>query len=149
MWSRAVWRQRPELEPTEWRSSGDRPRVLIEHHDSTIGVAVGNLLTEEGYEVSTCGGPDDRRNHQCPLATGGDCPRADEADVVFFGLDITDEIDREVLRAWRARHGDIPVIVEMPKSRIPLYQDELEGCLTIAQPMTRETLLVAVEKALR
>ena len=149
MWSRAIWRNRPSLEPTPWRSAGNRPRVLIEHHDSTIAVAVGNLLAEEGYEVSTCGGPDDRRDHQCPLATGADCPRAGEADVVVFGLDISDEIDREVLRSWRCRHEDIPVIVEMPKSRIPLYKAELEGCLPLAQPMTRETLLAAVERALR
>lgn len=148
MWSRAVWRRRDSLEPTPWRSAGDRPRVLIEHHDSSIAVAVGNLLTEEGYEVSTCGGPDDHRDHQCPLATGSDCPRADEADVVFFGLDISDEIDREVLRAWRSRHEDIPVIVEMPKSRIPLYRDELEGCQALPRPMTRDTLLDAVERAL-
>lgn len=123
--------------------------MLIEHHDSSIGVAVGNLLAAEGYEVSTCGGPSDHRDHQCPLATGTDCPRADEADVVFFGLNITDELDREVLRAWRSRHEDIPVIVEIPRSRIPLYKDELEGCLTVAQPMTRETLLDAVQRALR
>jgi len=141
-------RRHPDLEPTAWRNAGDRPRVLIEHHDSSIGVAVGNLLVAEGYEVSTCGGPNDRRHHQCPLASGGDCDRADDADVVFFGLNIADEDDRAVLRSWREQHEEIPVIVELPVSRIPLYQAELEGCLAIPQPMTRETLLDAVERAL-
>lgn len=148
MWTRAVWRNRPDLDPTPWHSDGGRPRVLIEHHDSTIGVAVGNLLASEGYDVSTCGGPNDRRNHQCPLASGGDCPSADDADVIFFGLDISDEDDREVLRAWRSRHADIPVVVEMPLSRIPLYRDELLGCIALGQPMTRDTLLDAVQQAL-
>jgi len=141
-------RRHPDLEPTAWRNAGDRPRVLIEHHDSSIGVAVGNLLAAEGYEVSTCGGPNDRHHHKCPLANGGDCDRAADTDVVFFGLNIADEDDRAVLRSWRELHEDIPIIVELPVSRIPLYRDELEGCLAVAQPMTRETLLDAVERAL-
>lgn len=123
--------------------------MLIEHHDSSIGVAVSNLLAAEDYDVSTCGGPNDHRGHQCPLTSGADCPRAEDADVVFFGLDISDEDDREVLRAWRSRHADIPVIVEMPKARIALYAEELEGCVAIPQPMTRETLLAAVDRVLR
>lgn len=141
-------RRHPDLEPTAWRNAGDRPRVLIEHHDSSISVAVGNLLVAEGYEVSTCGGPNDHRNHKCPLANGGDCERAVDADVVFFGLNISDEDDRAVLRAWREKHEDIPVIVELPVSRIPFYQDELEGCLAVPQPITRDTLLDAVQRAL-
>jgi len=141
-------RRHPDLEPTAWRSAADRPRVLIEHHDTSIGMAVGNLLVAEGYEVSNCAGPNDRRHHTCPLAKGGDCPCAEEADVVFFGLNIADEDDREVLKAWRDRHSHIPVIVELPVSRIPLYKAELEGCLTLPQPMTRETLLDAVGRAL-
>ena len=148
-WSPVAWRRQSDLEPTPWRAAGHRPRVLIEHHDSSIGVAVGNLLVAEGYEVSNCGGPHGHKNHQCPLSTGGDCARADEADVVFFGLDISDEDDRAVLRAWRTQHADIPVIVEMPKARIPLYAAELEGCLALPQPMTRETLLDAVDRVLR
>lgn len=149
MWKKAVWRRRPDLEPTQWRSEGERPRVLIEHHDSSIGVAVSNLLAAEGYAVSTCGGPNDYHSHQCPLASGADCPRSDQADVVFFGLDISDEDDREILRSWRARHPEIPVIVELPVSRIPLYDKELEGCVAVGRPMTRETLLDAVQRALR
>ncbi|MEQ8841660.1 MAG: hypothetical protein RIB98_11815 [Acidimicrobiales bacterium] len=139
-------RHHPALQPTPWRAA-DRPRVLIEHHDWAIATAVGNLLVAEGYEVSSCGGPNDRRHHECPLARGGDCDRADEADIVFFGLNIADEDDRAVLLAWRDRHPEVPVVVELPVSRIPLYQDELEGCLTVPQPMTRETLLDAVNRA--
>lgn len=148
-WRPVAWRRRPGLEPTPWSADGYRPRVLVEHHDSSIGVAVGNLLAAEGYEVSHCGGPNGHRRHECPLSTGADCPRAEEADMVFFGLDIADEDDREVLRAWRTRHADIPVIVELPKSRIPLYAEELEGCVAVPQPMTRETLLDAVGRVLR
>lgn len=148
-WRPVARRRRSDLEPTPWRFAGHRPRVLIEHHDWSIGAAVGNLLMAEGYEVSNCAGPDGRRHHQCPLSVGEDCPRAEEADLVFFGLDISDEDDRAVLRAWRTQHPDIPVVVEVPKSRIPLYAEELEGCVALPQPMTRETLLDAVDRVLR
>lgn len=141
-------RRHPALEPTPWRAVTDRPRVLIEHHDPTIAVAVGNLLATEGYDVSTCRGPNDRRHHECPLAHGGDCDRAGEADVVFFGLNIADEDDRAVLLAWRDRHPELPVVVEIPASRVPLYQEELQGCVAVPRPMTRETLLDAMSRAL-
>ena len=141
-------RRHPDLNPTPWRSANDRTRVLIEHHDSTIAVAVGNLLVAEGYEVSTCGGPHDQPHHGCPLAQGGDCDRAVDADVVVFGLNIADEEDRAVLLAWRDRHAEIPVVVELPISRVPLYEDALEGCIVLPRPMTRETLLDAVNQAL-
>ena len=141
-------RRHPELEPSNWRNAGALPRVLVEHHDVSIGVAVGNLLEAEGYEVSNCSGPDGHRR-SCPLSLGGECDRSHDADVVFFGLNISDEDDRAVLLAWREHYRDIPVIVEMPVSRIPLYKEELEGCLAVPQPITRETLLDAVERALR
>lgn len=148
-WSPVAWHRRPGLEPTPWRTAVHRPRILIEHRDWSIGAAIGNLLAAEGYEVSNCGGPNGPQHHECPLSAGDDCPRADEADVIVFGLDISDEDDREVLLAWRTHHPDIPVIIEMPESRIPLYASELEGCVTLRQPMTRETLLDAVARVLR
>lgn len=149
MWKPATLRQHADLEPTAWPGDGLRPRVLVEHHDPTIAAAVGNLLEAEGYEVSTCSGPNERRRRQCPLATGADCPQAEHADAVVFGLDITDEDDRAVLQSWRVLHGNIPMIVELPQSRIPLYREELEGCVPIPRPMTRESLLDAVDRALR
>lgn len=141
-------RRHPPLVPSAW-TSGPGARVLIEHHDPAIGNAAGNLLAAEGFEVSTCAGPDVQRRRRCPLATGADCPNADGTDVVLFGLDISDEDDREILRAWRARHDDVAVIVEMPAARIPLYQDELDGCVALPRPMTRDSLLDAVGRALR
>ena len=122
--------------------------MLIEHHDSSIGVAVGNLLAAEGYEVAHCRGPEDRAG-RCPLVTVGTCERAAEADVVFYGLAVSDERDRDVLASLRSHFENTPVIVELPASRIPLYKKELEGCVVVPQPLTRESLLDAVEQAMR
>jgi DNA-binding NtrC family response regulator len=141
-------RRHSELEPTEWHAPDGQPRVLIEHHDSSIGVAVGNLLTAEGYAISHCRGPEARAG-KCPLVEDGVCERAEEADIVFFGLELADADDREVLRSLRTHFAGTPVIVEIPVSRIPLYEGELDGCVVVPQPLTRETLLQAVDQALR
>lgn len=138
---------RSEAEPTMWRSEHDRPRVLVEHHDANVGVAIGNLLAAEGYDVATCTGPTDRRS--CPVADGVPCPRAREADVVVFGLEVEDELDREVLVGLKASVAGTPIVVEIPPARVPLYQQELTGCVAVPRPMTRETVLNAVERALR
>ena len=141
-------RRHPELEPTDWQASDGRPRVLVEHHDSSIGVAVGNLLAAEGYGVSHCRGPEARAG-KCPLVADGVCERAEEADVVFFGLELSDADDREVLRSIRTHFAGTPVIVEVPVSRMSLYGGELDGCIVVPQPLTGETLLQAVDRALR
>ncbi len=141
-------RRHLKLEPSDWRNGNGRPRVLIEHHDSSIGVAVGNLLAAEGYEVSNCRGPEDRSG-KCPLVGVGVCERAEDADVIFYGLEVSELDDREVLKGLRAHFPDTPVIIEMPVSRIPLYEDQLEGCVIVPQPLTRDTLLKAVDRALR
>ena len=142
-------RRHPALEPSAWaESTGSRLRVLVEHHDPTIGLAIGNLLTAEGYDVSNCAGPDDRGRRRCSLTAGEGCALGSEADVIVFGLNISDEADRAILREWREGHPGIPVVVEIPTSRIPFYRDELEGCVTVPQPMTREALLVALTHAL-
>ena len=133
--------------PTAWRTDGSRPRVLIEHHDASVGVAAGNLLAAEGYEVATCTGP--MRRFPCPMVEKGRCERVDQADVVVFGFEVEDEEDRGVLAALKAQNPGVPIVIEIPPSRVPFYKDELEGCVAVPRPMTRESLLDAVERALR
>ncbi|MEZ5166093.1 MAG: hypothetical protein R2695_06235 [Acidimicrobiales bacterium] len=128
-------RRRLPLNPTTWPAAPTGPRVLIEHHDDAIASAVGNLLTEEGFVVAVCSGPDDRRT-PCPLVGFGTCQAAADADLVFYGLHVSDERDRDVLRSLRVHFEQTPVIVEMPVARIPLYRDELTGCFPVARPVT-------------
>lgn len=142
-----MWPNRTTVQPTIWRGPHDRPRILIEHHDANVGVAIGNLLASEGYEVSTCTGPSERR--PCPVADGTPCARVEEADLVLFGLEVEDEIDRQVLAGLKASVPHIPIVVEIPPTRVALYQPELENCVAVARPVTRDTLLDAVERALR
>lgn len=142
-----MWRERISVEPSTWRGTPNGPRVLIEHHDANVGLAVGNLLAAEGYEVSTCGGPFERR--PCPLSSGDRCRQTEEADVIVFGLEVEDEIDRDVLARLKTAVPDTPIVVEIPAARVPFYKEELERCVPVPRPMTREALLDAIERALR
>ena len=140
-------RQRIPVTPTTWRGSEGGTRVLIEHHDPNVGVAIGNLLAAEGYAVATCCGPTDR--HPCPLSNGADCREVDEADVVLFGLEVEDEVDRDVLAGLKASVPNTPIVVEIPPTRVALYQPELEDCVAVPRPMSRDALLDAIQRALR
>ncbi|MDW3220434.1 MAG: hypothetical protein R8F63_17635 [Acidimicrobiales bacterium] len=142
-----MWRERISAEPSAWRGTANGPRVLVEHHDPNVGLAVGDLLASEGYEVATCGGPADRR--PCPLSRGDRCGRTAEADVVLFGLEVEDELDRDVLARLKTAMPDTPIVVEIPTARVPLYAAELDGCVTVPRPMTRDALLEAIERSLR
>lgn len=142
-----MWRERISVEASTWRGTPDGPRVLIEHHDANVGLAVADLLAAEGYAVSTCGGPSERR--PCPLSQGARCRQTEEADVVVFGLEVEDEIDREVLANLRKQMPDTPIVVEIPTARVPFYAEELDRCVPVPRPMTRDALLVAIERALR
>lgn len=140
-------RQRIPVTPTAWRGAEGAPRVLIEHHDPNVGVAIGNLLVAEGYAVATCLGPDERR--PCPLSRHEECREVTDADVVLFGLEVEDEVDRDVLAGLKASVPNTPIVVEIPPSRVPLYQVELEHCVAVPRPMSRDALLDAIERALR
>lgn len=142
-----MWRKTIVAEPTRWTGPRRRPRVLIEHHDPTIAVALRNLLTEEDYDVAVCTGPADDRT--CPLVSPGQCSQAADADVVVYSLDVQVEYNREVLAALKERVPTTPIIVEIPLSRVPLYGPELEDCIVVPRPLTRETLLGALERSLR
>lgn len=137
----------PSAQPGEWRRQRDRPRVLIENHDPALGMAYQRILVEEGFEVSYCEGPSERGGW-CPLASNGSCDRAADADVVFSGLRLSDECDREVLASLRSHFPGKPVVVEVSSQNAERYSDELEGCETIAKPVTRSRLVMAIRRAL-
>ena len=85
---------------------------------------------------------------QCSLVHDESCAGVDEADVIVFGLELSDEDDRAVLESLKARRKGIPIVVEATGRRADLYQDELENCIVIPRPMNRASLLDAIERAL-
>ncbi|MFT5203534.1 MAG: hypothetical protein ACI9C1_002934 [Candidatus Aldehydirespiratoraceae bacterium] len=141
-----MWRKERLAAPTTWTTDRTRPRVLIEHHDWAISNAISNLLRDAGFDTSTCDGPDGSR--RCPFVHSGTCPRAEEADLVIFGFEISDEDDRAVLASLKAHASGRPIIVEVTSTRAALYKDELEGCVLVARPMRRATHLDAIDRVM-
>jgi len=142
-----VLRQKRRVEPSEWRSISDRPRVLVENHDPAVGMAVQILLMEEGFEVAYCSGPGETVG-RCPLVHDGVCSRAAEADVIFTSLHLGDNKHREIVSGLRRHFSDTPVVVELPAPKVSQYEDLLVGCEVVTKPVTRDRLVVAIRRAL-
>jgi DNA-binding NtrC family response regulator len=134
------------LEPDAWAPDWSRPRVLVEDPDGAVRVAAQRILERAGFEVSTCAGPDPGRT--CPEVTRDGCPALDTADVVYASLDWHREEHREVLRAQRRRHPEVPVVVEISRPDAERLPDLLEGCDVVHVPADGATTVAAVRRAL-
>lgn len=91
------------MQPWRW----EHPRVLIEHPDERIALALADRLRREGYSVGMCQGPDSAS--PCPLVGAGECISAHDADVIVSCLD-----DEDVLQALRDRCPGVPLVVATP-----------------------------------
>ena len=119
----------------------DRPRVLIEatewHHRNVLA----QLFARHGYATATCAGPEGTDDH-CPLAAGGDCRAAREADVVVHTLRPTDERNRQVLRAVRRRHPTLRVIAEVAEPAVKARpEDYYRKCVVVSDPAMWESIV--------
>ena len=135
------WDERPG-------EGGRAPRIVVENSDFGIGYAVERVLDEAGYEVAVCGGPDNLTKHECPLVFSGSCDLVSGADLIVHSLNPDRPEHAEVLRAIRAKHPDVPVVVEVPGPTIARHGGLLAGCDVVACPVTRQTLVDAVAGAL-
>ncbi len=133
------------VSPPRWKESTG-PRVLVEASDWAQQETLNRILGRAGYDVLTCDGPVGS-NSRCSLVADGVCPGCDGADVVVNALRHTEARNREVLLEIQKRHPDLPVVVEVPGPRAERYPDDFANCIVIAQPMTSDSLLAAVEKA--
>jgi len=125
-----------------------RPRVLVEYADDAVAYSIQHVLEAEGYEAAVCPGPGDLPGRRCPLAVGKGCELAEGADIVVNGLELTDAPNRAVLRALQDHRPGMPVVVEVPLQRRERYAESLEDVRVLPFPMTRESLLRAVQEAL-
>lgn len=131
----------------EWRQAG-RPRVLVEHEDGAVQAGAERILREGGYDVATCGGPTTFRRARCPVVTTGRCALAEEADVIVHALNPDHPLNASVLQALKDRYPETPIVVEVPGPAVERHTDLLASCSVLPFPMTRESLLDAVEAAL-
>jgi len=132
-----------------WPENADGPRALVECEDAVVQDGLARVLRESGYAVATCGGPQTRASHTCPLVTEGHCGLVEDADVVVHALDAADADDRTILYAIRERVPETPVVVEVPLSATGRDDALLAGYETVRYPVTRQALLDALEAATR
>ena len=131
-----------------WGERGTAPRVVVENPDFGVGFAVERVLESAGCEVAVCGGPDELIGHACPLVFSESCDLVSGADLVVHSLNLDRPEHVEVLRALRSRHPDTPVIVEVPGPTAARHEGLLDGCVVVPFPVTRASLLDALETAL-
>lgn len=129
-----------------WEPEQQGPRVLVEAADWSTRQALGQILQAAGYRSVSCPGPSGA-DSRCPLAAGAGCGAAEEADVVVHALHAGDPRNREVLRAFRQRLPDTPLVVEVPERTVAAHPEDYEDCIVVHPPMTSDALLHAVGKA--
>jgi hypothetical protein len=153
-----------EIEPSGWsEETTGGSRVLVENPDAAQLWAHADVLREAGYTVATCPGPltanagdghhrlyweDDgtvlretRRCTVCPLVEHGHCELVEKADVVVTTTQLPES--DAILARLRARSSAV-VLETVPGA----HEDEWLPVTIIDEPVTPESLLAAVGKAL-
>ncbi len=136
-----------QTEPT-WSDQGrGSGRVLIEAAEWHTRESLSSILSDHGFDTSTCPGPEGA-DGRCPLAAGDGCRAADEADVVVHALQAADVRNIEVLRSHRRCNPATPVIVEVPEPTVDRSPETYEGTIAVAPPLNRsliDTVADAIE----
>jgi CheY-like chemotaxis protein len=130
-----------------WPGDTVGPRVLLECEDASIQDGAERALRENGYAVAVCNGPATRSSGLCTLVTDGRCGLIDDADVVVHALDPDRDEHCEVLSAIRQHRPDTPVVVEVSNGADMRDPALLAAMHHVRYPMTRESLLAAVQAA--
>ena len=143
-----MWGQPRSWEPGDWSIPTGRPRVLIEDPDGAIRSTSERFLLREGFDVASCGGPEEMGRRACPLLTTGSCTLTAGADMVYTSLRWHHPQSREVLRALRVRHPRTPLVVEIPSPAAERLQEVLEGCHVVHMPVGRTAMVGAIRGAL-
>jgi hypothetical protein len=121
-------------------------RAVIENPHAFEAVAQAEALEAAGFETVICPGPQ-RDESRCWLLSEGDCPLAANADVVLFGLDLENPVDRAVLRALGRRYPGKPVVAELPTDTSRHHAEDVTTC-TVVVPYSMEHLAQAAVDAL-
>lgn len=129
-----------------WSEHEGLARVLIEATDVAKRGVIERVLTDEGFAVQTCGGPE-ATDDRCPLASAGECSGVAGADVVVHAMRHSDPRNREVLLAIQRQYPEVPVVVEAPAPLVERYPEDFEFCHVVHQPVSSAELVAAVKAA--
>ncbi|MBI2168414.1 MAG: HAMP domain-containing histidine kinase [Actinobacteria bacterium] len=126
----------------EWNRSTEPHRVLVVDWDSDCQWAQDPELAASGYDVAVCGGlgvphavPD------CPMVAEGRCSLVEAADAYVFSLRAPTDEALAVIRSYRDRAPDTPLVVEVPPAELDEFGEELDGCIVVPAPLNRDRVL--------
>jgi DNA-binding response OmpR family regulator len=137
---RKAWR------PRQWQARTDRVRVLVEDPDPAVLAVAERHLTQRGFDVAVCEGPDRLMRRTCPFAVGDECELALGADIVYTDLSWHDEDSRRVLAALRSRTA-VPIVVERTQDDLRRFGDQLRGTVGVRCPVGLAEMTAAIEHA--
>jgi hypothetical protein len=133
--------------PGTWPDDASgRIRVLVESEDGAVRWACENVLARAGFEVATCGGPDELG--ACALVETRACPLEAGADVVVCNLSLSDPANRDVVRALCGHRDARTVIVEAPDADVVRHRHVVWPCSIAQHPMTGKGLVADVRRVL-
>lgn len=119
--------------------------VLLEAPDGPEGTRLWRELTERGYEVSWCPGPEGPPPAWCPLMSGHPCDLVEESDVVVSALGLRRTECREVLAHIGIVHPRAKVIVEASGSEMTRHATLLSRHVALRSPVAAGELAEAIE----
>jgi hypothetical protein len=128
---------------------GSPARVLVEDPDETESGHLFRILTDHGYDVSWCPGPEGPASAWCPLMSGAECDLVSSADVVVSCLGFGHETCRGVVASLPpSRDGKGVVVVATPGDERK-WASLLKGSVVLRPPLAEREVLKAVAEASR
>ena len=125
-----------------------RPRAALVSRDPATASRQAEVLRAAGYDVETCGGP---QQEACPVVGGLPCPIVDRADVLIYDAWVAGSADagRQLVAELRETYADLPLVLTSVDESLAWV--ETEGPLrvtSLAGDPSPEALLAAVTAAL-
>jgi hypothetical protein len=125
-----------------------RPRAALVSRDPATASRQAEVLRAAGYDVETCGGP---QQEPCPVVGGLPCPIVDRADVLIYDAWVAGSGDagRQLVAELRETYADLPLVLTSVDESLAWV--ETEGPLrvtSLAGDPSPEVLVAAVAAAL-
>ena len=123
-------------------------RVLVVQRDPAVAEQMIASLTEAGYEIETCGGPE---QEACPVIADLPCPLVDRADVLVYDAWVAGDAmsGHHLVSELREVYVDLPLVLTSVDPTVEWAEREgPHRVIPLGSQPTGSELLGAVEAAL-
>jgi len=137
-----------QMNPRATASKQVRPRAALVNRDPATASRQAAVLRAAGYDVETCGGP---QQEPCPVVGGLPCPIVDRADVLIYDAWVAGSADagRQLVAELRETYADLPLVLTSVDENLAWVETEGPSRVTpLAGDPSPEELVAAVDAAL-